>query len=91
MEEMQKTFEKLNAKLTSPSVLAFLDFDVAFLVLTDVPATAVGAALAQEKYVCIHPIQFAGQTMITAENNYSAYEWEVLVFIFARMKFWVYI
>lgn len=45
--EMQKAFEELKLKLTSPLVLAFLDFEQSFVVETEALSVAVGAMLAQ--------------------------------------------
>ena len=47
--EMQKAFEELKQKLTSPPVLAFPNFEKSFVVETDASSVAVGAVLAQRK------------------------------------------
>ena len=91
-DEMQKAFERLKFKLTSPPVLAFPDFDQPFVVETDASSVAVGAVLTQRKEdKRVQPIQYASRTMTSAERNYSACEREALALIFALKKFRVYL
>ena len=89
---MQKAFEELKKKLTSPPVLTFPDFEKSFVVETDASSVAVGAVLAQrnEDRKC-HPVQYASRTMSDAEKKYSACEREALGVIFAVKKFRVYL
>ncbi|CDF33201.1 unnamed protein product [Chondrus crispus] len=89
---MQEAFDELRIKLTSPPVLAYPDFEKAFVVETDASSVSVGAVLAQKKEDGkIHPIQYASRTMNTSERKYSACEREALAVIFALKKFRVYV
>ena len=89
--EMQEAFDELRIKLTSPTILAYSDFDKPFVVETDASLVSVGAVLAQKKDDGkIHLIQYASRTMNPSERKYSACEREALAVIFALKKFRVH-
>lgn len=63
-EEKNEAFERFKKALTTPSVLAFTDFEETFVVEIDVTSIALGAVLVQKKEDGkIEPVEYASQTM----------------------------
>ncbi|CDF36681.1 unnamed protein product [Chondrus crispus] len=90
--EMQKAFEDVKRKLTSPPVLAFPHFGKSFVAETDASSVSVGAVITQcKEYGKITAVQCAIRAMNDAKKKYSAIERGALAVIFALKKFRVYI
>lgn len=80
---MKDALKLLKYKLTSPSVLAFLDFEAPFIVGKDISSITVGAVFFRKKEDGkIHSVQYANCTMNSTERNYSACERGALTVIF---------
>jgi len=63
-EEMDESFRGLKKAMTSPPVLAYLDFEKPFIVETDASKVGVSAVLTQKgERGEVHPVQFTSRTM----------------------------
>lgn len=84
---MKEAFQMLKAKLTSPPVLAFPDFDAPVIVGTDYSNVALGSMFSQKKDGRkVQPVQYAIRTTHLAEQNYSTCEREAVAVIFVLRK-----
>lgn len=69
-------------------VVIYPDFSMPFFVKTGASSFAVGTTLLQkDSEERMHPAQYAGRTMSTAEKNYSICQKEALAVVFALKKF----
>ena len=84
----QQAFENLKARLCSPEVLAFPNFDGTFVVHTDASHLALGAVLSNADG---RPVHFASRVLDMAEVNYSVIEKELLAIVFATKTFRPYL
>uniref|UniRef100_W5NL88 ribonuclease H n=1 Tax=Lepisosteus oculatus TaxID=7918 RepID=W5NL88_LEPOC len=73
----------LKVRLTSPSVLAHLDFPSPTLVTCDASSTAVGAVLYQLHNGVEQPIAIASRALSPMGKRNSVGEWEALVCVWA--------
>lgn len=90
-EEQQTAFEKIRNLLTEAPILSRPNFDVTFVLQTDVSHNGIGAVLTQtidkRKYV----ISFASRSLTMAEQNYSTTEKECLAAIWSILKYRAYL
>ena len=78
-KEQQKAFDKLKEAILSEPCLAHASLDKTFRMETDASAYAYGAALSQKQDDGkFHPVGFMSKSMLPAERNYDAYDWEAL-------------
>jgi len=81
-ETAQLAFENLKEALSSPPVLALLNFSLPFVVECDVSATRICVVLIQNN----HPIAYINQKLKNPEKIALAYEGEMLGSLFAVKK-----
>lgn len=81
--EQQSAFETLKAKLLSPPILAYPDFDKPFTVHVDASKLGLGAALYQDSEDGLKAIAYASTSLKNSERNYSAHKLEFLAFKWA--------
>lgn len=90
-DEVKKAFQSLQRKLTTPTVLAFIDFDHPFIFETAHSCLSLGAVLAQQKEDReVHRMQLASRTMSSSEKNYATSEREALAVLFALSESSIY-
>lgn len=68
-QEQQCAFDDLRNKLTSPSVLAFLDFSKSFKLHTDTCQTGLGVVLYQEQDALDKVIDYASRGLSKSETH----------------------
>ena len=83
----QKAFEKLKELLCSEQVLAYLNFELPFILTTDASKVAIAAILSQVQDGIERPIAFASRQMNTAEQAYSASKAEMLALVWITKHF----
>ena len=66
----QSALEVLIDHITSPPVLAYPDYDAAFIVHTDASQDGLGAVLYQEQNGSTRVIAYASRTLTPSERNY---------------------
>ncbi len=91
-EEAQEAFDTLKEKLSEFPILKRLDFSKVFILHTDLSVFGIGAILGQldekgKEYV----IAYAFRNNNKVESNYSSYEGECLVVVWAIIHFRPYI
>ena len=92
MPQCEADFKQLKELLTSSSVLAFLDFDVPFLLETDASLQEPGAVLSQaQSDEVVRPIAYASQCLQSHERNYGITELEGLGVVRAVKHFRPYL
>lgn len=98
-DEMKADFDTLKAKLSSPPLLHYPDYDKTFFVITDASKYAIGHIIAQEISGKFVPIRYGGRTLKPPEINYAISEKEALSLVHAIQKnhhylygrfFWVF-
>lgn len=77
-ESTQKAFDILRQKLMSPPVLAFPNFDLDFVVVSDSSDVAAAAILANKEGKNERPIQYFSRTFNDAQKKYSTVHKELL-------------
>ena len=78
-EEMQTSFDTLKQKLITVPVLAYPDYQKAFLVCTDASNKAIGTVLSQlGDNGREHPIHYDSRILSDTESTYSAFERDAL-------------
>ena len=82
-EKFQNSFEQLKLKLTTAPILNIADLDKEFVVCTDASREGLGEVLLQENSV----IAYESRKLKTHEQNYSAYDLELVAVIHA-LKMW---
>ena len=90
-EECQKAFEQLKAKLISPPILRYPDFNSKFILKTDASLIALGAALCQEEDGKRCVIAYWSKTLSDAEKKYTITQLECLALVNAINHFKHYI
>ena len=90
-QECQESFDKLKSKLSNAPVLAFPDFNVPFILTTDVSTVGLGVVLSQVHEGIERPIPFASRQLNKAESAYSASELETLAVVWATKYFSCYL
>jgi hypothetical protein len=83
----QKAFEDLKDKLCTTPVLAYPNFDLPFILTTDVSKVAVAAILSQVQDGEERPIAYGSRQMNTSEQAYSASEAEMLALVWSTKYF----
>jgi hypothetical protein len=91
-EEVQEAFNIVKAKLSEFPILRRFDFSNVFILHTNWSAFGIGVILGQldeegKKYV----IAYASRSNNKAESNYSSYEGECLVVVWAVIYFMPYL
>jgi len=74
-------------RLCTAPVLAYSNFNLPFILTTDVSKLAVAAVLSQVQDGAERPIAYASRQMNTAERNYSTTEAEMLALVWAAKYF----
>lgn len=90
-ENYRKCFEACRQMLTRDPILAYPDFSIPFLLITDASNFAVGAVLSQIQDGKEHPICYASRTLNDHEKNYSTIEKELLAIVWATKYFRPYL
>ena len=78
----QKAFDHLKQAISSAPVLRLPNFDIPFVVETDVSGRGMGAVLLQEG----HPIAFISKAFSLKNMGLSVYEKELMALVFAVTK-----
>jgi hypothetical protein len=86
----QEAFDLLKQKL-STIVLAFPNFNLPFILTTDASKVAVAAILSQVQKGVERPIAFDSRQKNTAEQSYTASEFEMLALVCATKFFCCYL
>jgi hypothetical protein len=81
----------LKNKLCTTPVLAYPNFDLPFILNTDVSKVAVAALLSQEQDRIDRPIAYASRQMNKADQAYSASDSEMLALDWATKYFRCYL
>ncbi|MCO5558830.1 hypothetical protein L7F22_012418 [Adiantum nelumboides] len=81
-ESQQRSFDKLKVAIAAAPVLTIVDPNKPFVLETDASGEAMGAVLMQRG----RPIAFESKKLDCAQQNYSAYERELLAIIHALKK-----
>jgi hypothetical protein len=77
--QQQEAFEGLKRAVAAEPCLAHANLDHPFRLETDASEFAYGAALSQRQTDgCYHLVAFMSKSMLPAERNYDAYDWEAL-------------
>jgi len=79
----QEDFHALNLKLCITPVLAYPNFDLPFLLTTDLSKVAVADILSQVQDGLDSPVAFASRQLNKAEHAYVASETELLPLVCA--------
>lgn len=74
----QDAFDTLKIALTEAPILAYPDFNLLFLLATDVSNDAIGMVLGQKQNGREVVISYAGRKLNPADRNYSVTERETL-------------
>ena len=86
------SFSELKMRLTNPSVLAYPNFDLDFVLETDASHQGLGAVLLQQQAdKKPHPIAFASRALLGAERNYGITDLETLGVVWAISHFHYYL
>lgn len=87
-EDMQKAFEDLKNKLTTPQVLAYPDFETPFIVEIDASSVVIEVVPAQKKEDGkVHPVQYASRRLTEQERRYYTSKREALAWNLYRRNF----
>jgi hypothetical protein len=87
-EEVQEAFHTLKEKLSKFPILRRPDFSKVFILHTNLSAFGIGAILGQLDEECKeYVIAYASRSNNKAESNYSSYEGECLVVVWAVIHF----
>ncbi len=85
---MKTVFEELKVKLTSASVLSYTDYKKPFVVCTDASSRAVGSFFTEQTKIGeILSYIYGRRALSSAESNYSAFETDAYIVIFAFKEF----
>lgn len=76
--ECQNAFEMLVEKLSSPPILAYANYDLPFMLHTDVSCDGLGAVLYQTQGGKEHVVAYASRGLRKGEKNYPAHELDFL-------------
>lgn len=97
-EQCENSFQLIKAKIMSPQILAFPDFEKPFVLTTDASNIALGAVLSQkENDKCNfleeidRPVAFASRLLNGAEKNYHTMEKEMLAVVWGINNFRPYL
>lgn len=89
---MKIAFLQLKKGIIFDPVLAFPNFDCAFIVEKDALSVAVGAVFSQKNGKgYLHSVHFAWRCMNSAERRYLERDREAMVFVFTLKKFRLYL
>ena len=77
-QEHQHAFNTLIEKLMSPTVLAFPDYNLPFILPTDVSHNGLGAVLYQLQNGRAHVVAYASRGLKKSEQNYPDHKLEFL-------------
>jgi len=87
-KECQTSFDTLNQKMVTATILVFPDWSKEFHVHVDVSSIALGVVLSQLREGDIdHPLSFSSKKLSIAEINYTAIEREGLAMVYVLQKF----
>ena len=90
-QSQQTSFDSIKDKLCTSPVLGYPNFDLPFILNTDVSKVAVAAILSQIQNGVERPIAYASRQMNKAEQSYSASEPEMLALVWATKYFLCYL
>jgi hypothetical protein len=90
-KDQQEAFEKLKSELCSPSVLAYPNFKLPFILTTDAYKVGIATILSQVQNGVERPIAYASMQLNTAEQAYTASEAEMLALVWATKHFRCYL
>ena len=91
-QQCQATFDELNRRLVAPPVLAYLNFDVDFVLETDASYLGLGALLSQrQEDGKVHPIAYYSHGLSGAEKNYGITDLDTLVVVWGISYFHYYL
>ena len=77
-EDQQKAMDRVIEKLTSPSILAYADYTLPFILHTDASNEGLGAVLYQKHGGIDRVIAYASRSLRGAERLYPAHKREFL-------------
>ena len=86
--ECDNAFNTLKTKLITPPVLAFLRFEIPFIVATDASDYAIGGVLSRVQDGQEKVIAYWSRQLQKAEWNYSTIEWEALAVVTSVKEFY---
>ena len=87
----QQAFDVLKFKLCDAPILAYPNFNIDFVLETDVSGKGLGAVLSQCVHGSLHPIVFASRALSPSERNYSITDLETLAIVWACSHFRAYL
>jgi hypothetical protein len=87
----QEAFEEMKHKLCNTPVLAYPNFELPFILATDVSKTAVAAILSQVQDSHKRPIAYASRQINRVQQAYSTSEAEMLALVWATKYFCCYL
>ena len=90
-EHCTQAFEKLKLELTGSNILIHPDFNKPFILSTDWCINGIGAVLAQMVDGHERPVAFISRSLRPAEENYTAFEGELLAVVWATEVFRPYL
>ena len=88
----QEALDTLKTKLVEAPVLVYPNFDVRFVLKTDVSYEALGAVLSQKlEDKLLHPVSFSSRTLSPSEKNYAVTELESLAIVWEVKHYRAYL
>jgi hypothetical protein len=90
-QECQELFDRLKSRLSTTPMLAFPDFKVPFILMTDSSTVGLGAVLFQVQKGIESPVLFASRQLNKAERDCSASELETLAVVWASKYYRCYL
>jgi len=87
----EQAVDELKATFSTTPVLAYPNFDLPFILTTDVSKVAVAAILSQVKNGLERPVVYASRQLNKPEQAYSASEAELLALVWAARHFICYV
>ena len=88
---MLECFNILKEKLTNASIMIALNWTFPFKLMCDTSDFAVRSILGQWLDKLFRPIYYASNTLTDAQANYTTTEKELLIVVFVRDKFRLYL
>ena len=90
-ESFQNSFEEIKSKLVEAPIMAKLDWNREFEIMSDASDFAMGAVLGQKVEKVFKAIYYASKTFNEAQENYSTIEKKMLTIVFVCENFRSYI
>jgi len=89
--QQQQAFQSMKDRLCTTPVLAYPNFELPFILTTDVSKVAIAAILSQVQDGKERPIAHASRQLNTAEQNYIVSEQEMLALVWTTRYFRCYL